>query len=141
MKTASTSQPTIEQALTTLPFASERGKRITRSVACFIAKDLRPYLVVENVVFGYVLKTLEPRYNLPTGRHLTETAVPALYEETKAQVMESMSKASRVAITCDSWTSTATESYVTIKAHYISADWKILSRAADESYLSESHGG
>nr|XP_054590993.1 E3 SUMO-protein ligase ZBED1-like [Nothobranchius furzeri] len=140
-KTASTSQPTIKEALTTLPSASERGKKITRSVACFISKDLRPYSVVENAGFRYLLKTLEPWHNLPTRRHFTETVVPALYNETKAQVMESMSKASRVAITCDSWMSTAKESYVTITAHYISSDWQLVSHVLQTRALYESHTG
>lgn len=54
--------------------------------------------------------------------------------------MKSMSKASRIATTCDAWTSVATDSFVTIKAHYISEDWQLLSRAANESRSSKSHG-
>lgn len=101
-------------------------------MACFIAKDLRPYSVVENAGFRHMLKTIEPRYKLPTRATFTESALPALYKETKAKVMELMCKARRVAITSDAWTSVATESYVTITAHYISKDWKIV---ADESSL------
>ncbi|KAL1272923.1 hypothetical protein QQF64_028785 [Cirrhinus molitorella] len=33
------------QCFTKLPANSERAKKITRSIACFIAKDLRPYSV------------------------------------------------------------------------------------------------
>ena len=137
-----TSQPRIDESLvSTLPHNSERAKRITRSVACFIAKDLRPYSVVENAGFRHMLKTIEPRYKLPTRATFTDSALPALYKETKAKVMESMCKASRVAITSDAWTSVATESYVTITAHYISKDWQIVSHVLQTRAVYESHTG
>uniref|UniRef100_A0A3Q2TAZ2 BED-type domain-containing protein n=1 Tax=Fundulus heteroclitus TaxID=8078 RepID=A0A3Q2TAZ2_FUNHE len=137
-----TSQPRIDQSLvSTLPQNSERAKRITRCVACFIAKDLRPYSVVENAGFRHMLKTLEPRYKLPTRATFTDSALPALYKETKAKVMESMCKDSRVAITSDAWTSVATESYVTITAHYISEDWQIVSHVLQTRAIYESHTG
>lgn len=82
---------------------------------------------MENPGFRYMLKTLEPRYKLPARSHFTEKVIPELYHETKVQVMASMTQANRVAITCDSWTSVSTESYVTITAHYVSEDWQILS--------------
>lgn len=55
--------------------------------------------------------------------------------------MESMCKARRVAITSDAWTSVATESYVTITAHYISEDWKIVSHVLQTRAVYESHTG
>lgn len=110
-------------------------------MACFIAKDLRPYSVVENAGFRHMLKTIEPRYKLPTRATFTDSALPALYKETKAKVMESMCKARRVAITSDAWTSVATESYVTITSHYISEDWKIVSHVLQTRAVYESHTG
>ena len=140
--TSSHCQPNIKEALTaTLPSNSVRAKKITRSVACFIAMDLRPYSVVENAGFRHMMKTIEPRYKLPSRTTLTDSEVPALYNETKAKVMESMSKASRVAITCDAWTSVATESYVTVTAHHISEDWQILSHVLQTRAVYESHTG
>ncbi|XP_055068182.2 E3 SUMO-protein ligase ZBED1-like [Misgurnus anguillicaudatus] len=134
-------QQKIDQALSTLPFNSEKAKRINRSVASFIAKDLRPYSVVENIGFRHPIKTLEPRYKLPSRSHFAETVIPELYNEAKVQVMSSMSQAIRVAITCDSWTSVATESYITITSHYISQDWNILSHVLQTGAVYESHTG
>lgn len=88
-----------------------------------------------------MLKTIEPRYKLPTRATFTDSALPALYKETKAKVMESMCKARRVAITSDAWTSVATVSYVTITAHYISEDWKIVSHVLQTRAVYESHTG
>lgn len=69
-----TSQPTINQSiLSQLPQTSERARKITRAVAGFIAKDLRPYSVVENAGFRNMLRTLDPRYKLPVRATLACT--------------------------------------------------------------------
>ncbi|XP_051806493.1 E3 SUMO-protein ligase ZBED1-like [Acanthochromis polyacanthus] len=141
-KTVEPSQLKIYESLTSvLSPTSERAKRITRAVGCFIAKDLRPYSVVECKGFRHMIKTLEPRYTLPTRATFTDTVVPTLYKETKAKVMESLSKASHVAITSDAWTSVATESYVTITAHCISEDWQIVGYVLQTRSVYESHTG
>ncbi|XP_060780368.1 E3 SUMO-protein ligase ZBED1-like [Neoarius graeffei] len=135
-------QPRIDQSLVSpLPHNSERAKKITRSVACFIAKDLRPYSVVENAGFRHMLKTIEPRYKLPARATFADSAVPALYKEVRAEVNKSMQQASRVAITSDAWTSVATESYVTITAHYIGEDWQMMSHVLQTRTVHESHTG
>lgn len=84
---------------------------------------------------------MEPRYVIPTRRYITDTAVPKLYEEVKQEVAESLSKAERVALTCDAWTSRATESYVTITSHYISDQWKLVSHVLQTRVMYKSHSG
>lgn len=106
-----------------------------------MAKDLQPFSVVENPGFRHLLNTLEPRYKLPTRSHFSEKIMPKLYHETKVKIMASMSRAHRVAVTCDSWTSVTTESYVTITAHYISEDWTILSHVLQTRAVYKYHTG
>ncbi|KAM3871381.1 E3 SUMO-protein ligase ZBED1-like [Diretmus argenteus] len=135
-------QPTLTTlSLTKLPFNSDRAKKITQSITYFMCKDLRPYNVVENEGFGYMLKTLEPRYVIPSRRYFTDNAVPKLYRATKLQVEESLSTADRVALTCDAWTSRAVDSYVTITAHYLTEDWRLLSHVLQTRAVHESHTG
>lgn len=71
------------QCLTKLPANSKRAKN---NQVCFITKDLRPYNVVENEGFIYMLQTAEPRYTIPSRKFFSETAVPQLYQETKREV-------------------------------------------------------
>ncbi|KAG1925191.1 zinc finger BED domain-containing protein [Pimephales promelas] len=91
------------------PSGSVRAQKITRSVAVYICKDLHPYSVVDNVGFKYMVITLEPRYVIPTRKHITEVAIPNLYVEVNTEVLESLMSAEKVAITCDGWTSRATD--------------------------------
>ena len=106
-----------------------------------MCKDLRPYSVVENEGFCYMLKTLEPRYVTPSRRFFTDTAVPKLYREVKLEVEEALSPAERVALTCDAWTSRAVDSYVTITAHYLTEDWRLQSHVLQTRAVHESHTG
>ena len=72
--TASTKIPTGIQDLfqPKLTHNSAIAKVITR----FIVKDMRPYSVVENDGFRDMIKTLEPRYTIPTRQHFTNKCLP-----------------------------------------------------------------
>lgn len=131
----------LTKVMSKIPSNSEKAKKITNSVATFIAKDLRPYSVIENQGFRAMMHTSELRYTIPSRRFFTETAIPALYNETKAHVMEALQKAGRVAITCDAWTSVATESYITVTAHFITDNWQLESHVLQMRAMFESHTG
>lgn len=111
-----------------LPATSTRATKIMQSVLCFICKDMRPLSVVENEGFRNMIKTLEPRYAIPSRQHITDIALLKMYKEVKATVLDSLSSAERVALTCDAWTSRATESYVTVTAHHITDEWNLSPR-------------
>lgn len=64
----------------------------------FICQNLCPYSVVENTGFSDKVNTLEPRYVIPTRKHITEVAVPKMYEAVKQQVKHSLASAERVAL-------------------------------------------
>ncbi len=135
-------QLTLEQVHTSkLPPTSTRATKITQSVLYFICKDMRPLSVVENEGFRYMLKTLEPCYTIPSRQHITDIAVPNLYKEVKMSILESLSSAERVALTCDAWTSRATESFVTITAHYITTEWNLVSYVLQTRAMHDSHTG
>lgn len=137
-------QRTIEEGLSKLPRSSERAKRISSSIATFIAKDLRPYAVVNNEGFRALMRTLEPRYKLPKRKYFAQKAVPELYGMTKTEVLESLKKACRVALTCDAWTSVATQSYVTVTAHFVSEGrngWELVSYVLQTRVMTDSHTG
>ncbi|KAK0134681.1 Zinc finger BED domain-containing protein 1 [Merluccius polli] len=81
-------------------------------------------------------------YNLiPSRKFFSETAIPKLYHEVKSGVKEKLSRAERVALTCDAWTSQATESHVTLTAHYIAEDWSLSSHVLQTRAMSECHTG
>ena len=92
-----------------IPGESDRAKAITNAIGVFIAADLRPYSVVENVGFKHMIKVIEPRYQLPSRPHFSQKIIQrSLYEKTKSAVTQDLSSASSIALTTDGWTSRAT---------------------------------
>ncbi|XP_051990723.1 E3 SUMO-protein ligase ZBED1-like isoform X2 [Xyrauchen texanus] len=134
-------QTTLDNISNKLPSTSARALKITESLVHFICHDLRPYSVVENTGFRYMVNVTEPRYVIPTRKHITEVAVPRMYEEVKQEVKTSLASAERVALTCDGWTSRATESYITITAHHINENWELISHVLQTRAMHESHTG
>jgi len=51
---------------------SEKHKAITKSIGVFIAKDMRPYDIVENVGFKKMVDELDSRYRIPCRTHFAE---------------------------------------------------------------------
>ena len=88
-----------------------------------------------------MVHTLDPRYAIPTRKHMTEVAVPNLYAEVKEAVNDSFKSAVRVALTCDGWTSREMDSYVTITSHFISKEWGLVSNVLQTRALHASHTG
>ncbi|KAM3874432.1 E3 SUMO-protein ligase ZBED1-like [Diretmus argenteus] len=88
-----------------------------------------------------MVKVPEPRYEIPSRIHFSKKIIPDLYEEEKKKIDAELSKAPFVALTTDGWTSRAAESYVTVTAHYITAEWEMRSPVLQTRPLYESHTG
>ncbi|KAL1261243.1 hypothetical protein QQF64_006508 [Cirrhinus molitorella] len=56
-----------------------------------------------------------------------------------AEVASALTETTRVALTCDAWTSRATKSFVTFTAHYITNTWVLESRVLQTRVMHESH--
>lgn len=97
----------------TLSNKTDRAKKITEAIRIYISPSMRPYLVVEEPGFKYLLKVLEPRYCVPSRAHISQSVLPAIYKRTRAVVEQELSTAHAVALTTDGWTSRSTESYLT----------------------------
>lgn len=123
-----------------LSASSDRHKALTQAIATFIALDMRPYSVVENKGFKYLMSIAEPRYNIPSRTHFAQTVLPGLYTSVKTRVQHELSQCESVAITTDSWTSRATENYLTVTAHALSTvDWHISSYTLETKAFTQSH--
>ena len=99
---------------------------------------MRPFSVLENEGFVNMIRVLEPKYDMPCRTHFSEKVIPKLYEETREIVTKKMHQAEFIALTTDSWTSRATQSYNTITAHFLE-DWNMRSFVLQTRVMQESH--
>ena len=126
---------------TKYPASSQRAQIITRQIATYIVADMRPLSIVENKEFKRLLEIMDPQYSLPSRKHFSDKVIAGLYVETKNTVMNQLKGALSVSLTTDSWTSRATQSYMTVTAHYVSQDWKMHNHVLTTRMLSEAHTG
>lgn len=101
---------------------------------------MRPFSVVENEGFGDLLKVLKPRYDMPSRAHFSQNVLPKLLKETKSRVEEELRSTEAPSQSPrDGWTSPATDSYLTITAHYITDHWQIANPFLQTRPVFESH--
>ena len=61
---------------------SQRKQALDWAVTKFIIRDLQPLSVVDDVGFTDLVRELDPRYVLPSRRHLRDVLVTQTYEKT-----------------------------------------------------------
>lgn len=92
-----------------------------------ICQDELPISFVENRGFKQLVSYLAPWYKIPVKKTV-KLRIDALYDIEKQKLLEEMSTIDDIALTTDCWSSRATESYVTVTAHYITPAWKHVAR-------------
>lgn len=126
---------------TPYPLNSERHKKITDSVAYYLAKDMRPTSIVDNPGFKKMVNPLDKRYALPSRHHFSRVAMPYLYNKCHAEVANEVTKAEYFAITTDLWSSRTMEPYISLTIHYIDADFRLNTKCLQTAFIPEDHTG
>lgn len=118
----------------------EKISIINELVLGFIVRGQRPISIVEDDAFIDLLAYLEPGYSCPGRTYFTD-AIDAKYKEATARLALLLSEVTDLCITTDTWTSVATESYLTITVHYVSKDWFMQNHVLGTMLLEERHTG
>lgn len=119
---------------------TEKTQIINRLVLNVIVKGQRPLSLVEDEAFRELLAYLEPGYTLPGRKHFTG-ALQTKYNEVCMKLSSLLSEIDYISITTDTWTSIATESYLTVTVHYVSKEWILKSHVLGTLLLEERHTG
>lgn len=62
---------------------------------------------------------LNPKYRPPSRDQLMKTLIPAWYSEEKKQAVQELLGVTEAALTCDRWTNSAHDHYLTVNLHFI----------------------
>ena len=120
-----------------------RAFEITTKVGEMIALDCQPLSVVDNIGFVRVLHAAEPRYTLPSRRHITETVLPQIHSRVMSKVKDDISEARWISCTSDIWsTEVRNDSLISLTAHWLSPhSFKRKSTMLNASLIPGSHTG
>jgi uncharacterized protein YbcI len=106
------------------PSTFPKAQAITDAIGRFIACDLRPYSIVETSSFKKMFDVAQSKYAVPSRTHFSQTVIPSFYNDTREAISNQLAQVPYISLTTDSWTSRATENFVTVTAHFISEDWE-----------------
>ncbi len=118
-----------------------RMKNITDRVTQMIVRDLRPIRVVECEGFRNLINYLEPGYIVPSRKQFTAD-INLKHAKCKEVLKQRLkNEAQFIALTTDIWTSLATESYLSVTAHYIDSNWELQAFVLETLSFPERHTG
>lgn len=89
--------------------------------------DLQPFSIVEDAAFRKFVRALNAAYELPNRKTISNSLIPALYEECKNRVMESMKDILKISLTTDCWTSINNDSFMAVTVHFIDRKFQMKS--------------
>lgn len=124
----SLSQPTLSQSLHRRePYSrdSKRWKDITYKIMEFVCLGEQPLSVVEEQSFRRMITCLDPRYDAPSRRHLTDVCLPQLYQTVYAHIETLLKDNISISFTSDIWSADACPmSLLSLTAHFIDANFE-----------------
>ena len=139
---AASSQPSIASSFgqpKKYPKVGMRHMLLQKSVVEFLIDDLRPFLTVDSPSFIRMVNNLDPRFQLESAKVFSNMIIPKMYSDICMKVKELLKPVATIGITSDSWTSAATQSYVTMTGHFIDEEWLMKSLCLQTRHCPESH--
>ena len=95
-----------------------RAIRVHHKIAEMMALDFQPYSIVSDTGFTALLKTLEPRYTLPSRRYFTEDVVPGIASAINSKLAVVLKVVTYFSLTTDVWSASLTnQSLISLTAH------------------------
>ena len=104
------------------PKSRESWLTATKLLVEMCARDLRPLSIVNGTGFKNFVHCLDPTYVVPS--HTTmKNYTNYYYDSLKKNVSSELQSQTSLAFTTDTWTSCATEGYLTLTVHFIYKLW------------------
>lgn len=107
--------------------SAHKKKSIDEQLLRMIVKGYHPFSFVQSEAFRKLIKQLNPNYELPPKKTLSNNLLSTFYNKTIEMVKTNVQAASHVCITTDSWTSIANENYSIVTVHFIDVLIEIIS--------------
>ncbi|XP_049823404.1 E3 SUMO-protein ligase ZBED1 [Aethina tumida] len=100
-------------------------KKIDDKLMLLFTRDFQPFSVVEDYGFQLFVQALNPSYRLPTRKTIRNSLLPAKYEEVYNKTKEAMCNVNKVTLTTDCWTSSTTDNFLGVTAHFLNDNLEI----------------
>lgn len=135
----STSNSIVNYMNSTKPLAAHRSKQIDAQLIKMIVKEYHPISIVEDPEFRKFVHLLSPNYNIPTRKTISNSLIPAVYNELKEEIQAMFKKPGiAVCLTADGWTSQNNQNhFYAITAHFIDGNTQLKNVLLDCIHFTE----
>lgn len=138
-------QPSLQQALSekrTWTRDDPKWKANARRLTEMVALDMEPLRVVEKEGFLRYSNGLEPRFEVPGRKWLTDNGMQTLYKDVKGAITTLLEEADWMSFTTDIWTTDCTnKSFISLTAHWINASFERKMAVLHVTEFAGSHTG
>jgi len=108
--------------------AKYNATKIRVAISKMITVDELSFKFVEGEGFQDFMKTVEPRFSIPSRYTVMKDCVKFFMSEKEKLRSMFLTTGARVCLTIDSWTSVQNLNYMCITAHFIDSDWNLHKR-------------
>uniref|UniRef100_A0A8C5PW74 BED-type domain-containing protein n=1 Tax=Leptobrachium leishanense TaxID=445787 RepID=A0A8C5PW74_9ANUR len=145
---SSTQQPTLQETLARrqkLARDNPRAIKITEVLTQFIVLDDQPLSVVDNLGFRRLLNLLEPKYEIPSRRYVTDVILPQIHDTVKKHIKTMLQDDIDIkwfSFTTDIWSSSVSPvSLISLTAQWINGDFSLQQVMLHAKKFQGSHTG
>ncbi|XP_063999070.1 E3 SUMO-protein ligase ZBED1 [Pogoniulus pusillus] len=103
-------------------FEIRKHQELTSAVSSLICEGMYPASIVDEPTFKALLRTADPRYELPSRKYFCTKAIPEKYNAIREIVLKELTEVLWCGVSTDLWRSeNQNRSYVTIAVHFLSS--------------------
>nr|CAH7746875.1 unnamed protein product [Callosobruchus chinensis] len=110
------------------PLSISKRHSVDNQLLKFIVKDYQPFNIVDSKDFQKLVNMLNPNYELPSRKVLSNSLLNNAYEKVFEDIRIEIQNVEYISITTDGWTSLNNESFYAITCHFIDDNCKVQSR-------------
>uniref|UniRef100_A0A182W3Q6 BED-type domain-containing protein n=1 Tax=Anopheles minimus TaxID=112268 RepID=A0A182W3Q6_9DIPT len=109
------------------PLTARKISRLDEALLEMICHECLPFDIVEGDTFKKFIRMLNPNYELPSRKTLSNGLLTDNYLGLLETVTECLIKTKSVALTLDGWTNSNNANFLAVTAHYINDDFELCS--------------
>ena len=110
-----------------LPRTHADVQKVDTLLANFIISSTESWSLLNNRQFAELCgQFLEGRYNLPSRSYMVDHVINPLFHETKELIKTKLKNTKYIGLTTDAWTSIGQKCFITVTAHLIDEDCKMV---------------
>uniref|UniRef100_A0A182N889 BED-type domain-containing protein n=1 Tax=Anopheles dirus TaxID=7168 RepID=A0A182N889_9DIPT len=120
---------------------SEMRTVLDKTLLEFICQECISFDVVENDYFKMFVRMLNPDYELPNRKKMSNSLLPVAYNKQLEKVTQNITSAKYIGITCYGWTNLNNTHYLALTGHFIDEKYILSSNILECSEMATIHNG